>query len=124
MDVVIITLLLAASAYFGWWRWSARKALGLPPGLGERLIPQIEALQQASERETAERIVQSLEGEFRHILQQRGVSSTNYRLVLPAPGKVDAVWVDDADGRRRTLAEFDEYLDQNHASVAGSKSPR
>jgi len=73
----------------------------LRAGLAERLVPQIEALQEAVEPETAERIAQSLSGEFEHLLEMRGAPRAEYRLVLPPAGEVGAVCVEDGD---RTMA--------------------
>ena len=109
--LVYLTIVLAAIAYFGWTRQAKRATFNLPKGLAETLIPQLEALQQAVEAETVDAIISSIRLDFEEVLRQRGVEPAEYRLILPPPGVVAAVWVEDSNGVRSTLAELDDRLD-------------
>src|SRR5262245_46262178 len=110
--LVYLTIVLAAIAFFGWRRQAKRATFNLPTGLAETLIPQLEALQQAIEAETVDAITASIQLNFARVLRERGVEPTEYRLLLPPPGVVSAVWVEDAHGERSTLAELDDRLDE------------
>ena len=122
--LVYLTILLAAIAYFGWRRQAKRATFNLPTGLAETLIPQLEALQQAIETETIDGITSAIHLNFARVLRERGVEPNEYRLILPPPGVVEAVWVEDSKGARSTLSELDERLDELFLEARATSRPR
>ncbi len=111
--LMLFLLVASADVWFGFiCRPSDRGQFNLPVVVVETLESQLEALQLAREEETAAHIVEAMNREFSALLNRRGIPSHDYELLLPPPGEVDAFWVQYKAGKRWTLSNFDDYLDE------------